>query len=70
MSEESKQVLKVNLGIYTGIEIEKPKKPFTITENEVDETLKNYQQRLAQKVEKPSDATIEMGDYVTFDFEN
>jgi len=63
--------IAIVLGQYTGIKLDSlPKKPFTVSEENINETLNNYQGQFSTKTKKDLDAAIENNDLVVFDFEN
>jgi trigger factor len=60
---------EISLGKYTDLKIEGlEKQSLDVTDSEVEDVLKQYQDRFAMENVKPEDAKIEKGDVVTFDF--
>ncbi|AMA72079.1 trigger factor [Aneurinibacillus thermoaerophilus] len=57
---------EVKLGEYKGLTVEE--KDFSVTDEMVEEELKNMQNRSAELVVLEDDATIEKGDYAIIDF--
>jgi len=60
---------EIEIGQYKNLKIKDLKKePVNVSNEEIDNALKQYQNRFAMETAKPADGKIEKGDLVTFDF--